>query len=219
MEAVRRQVRTLFGIQQVDMLRLALPGARPALNRADRLRTGRRFQVLYFGDLRADKGWQRVPDIARSLAAAGDQFRVIMHVGNPRTLARQRNKAARDAIKAANVEIVPGYLSDHDLTQLLADADVVILPYRAEGYSTRGSGVGLDSVAHGVPLIVSAGCTLGELVSCGNGLEAESDDDFASAIIKIRDNYPTFIAGAARAQQASKTWIADSLLPARVAGR
>jgi len=166
--------------------------------------------------LRNGKGWQRIPEIARLLSHEGIQ--VVMHIGNPWILDKRRHHAMRRAIRAANIEILPGHLSDLELSQLLSEVDVVILPYRPESYRLRGSGVGLDSIAHGVPLVVSAGCALGEFVANGNGLEAETDDDFVTAIVKIRDNYPSYLANAEHMQRASAEWLTDSPLLKRIAG-
>jgi glycosyltransferase involved in cell wall biosynthesis len=218
MDVVRQKMQAAFAGARVDMLRLALPTEYTQGDRVDRVRSGREFSVLYFGDLRNDKGWQRVPDIVRLLSSVGSNFRITMHVGNPWVLARRRNRTVRRAIDATGIEVLPGHVSDRDLAHVLSNADVVILPYRPQSYRFRGSGVGLDCIAHGVPMIVSADCALGEFVIDGNGLEARSDDDFVAAIVRIRKDYASFAAGAERAQRASKSWLADSLLPKRIAG-
>jgi glycosyltransferase involved in cell wall biosynthesis len=218
MDIVRHHMRAAFPNAQVDLLKLALPAENQKVDRVRRMLNGHAFRILYFGALRDGKGWQRVPDIARSLSNVGDDFRVAMHVGNPWVLARRRNRTVRNAMEAAGIEVLQGQLDDDELSNIVSDADVVILPYRPQDYRLRGSGVALDSIAHGVPMVVSAGCALGEFVADGNGLEAVHSDDFVAAIVSIRKNYPGYVARAERARQASTTWLADSSLPRRIEG-
>ena len=82
--------------------------------------------------------------------------------------------------------------------QCLAGSHIVLIPYEADRYTDRGSGVCIDAIAHGRPLIVSEKCTLEEYLRDGNGLCAESPEDFAKCIAEIAESHVTYSAASLR---------------------
>ncbi|MGB7206923.1 MAG: hypothetical protein WBD37_15740 [Anderseniella sp.] len=79
--------------------------------------------------------------------------------------------------------------------QCLAGSHIVLIPYEADRYTDRGSGVCIDAIAHGRPLIVSGRCTLEEYLRGGNGLSAESEEEFAQRIAQIAESHKAFAEG------------------------
>lgn len=81
-----------------------------------------------------------------------------------------------------NVELIEGYVADHDIDVLLDGARLVLLPYK----DATQSGVGLQAVARGVPCVVSAVGGLPELVqdsSEGLVVPPDSPEQLAEAIV------------------------------------
>jgi glycosyltransferase involved in cell wall biosynthesis len=106
--------------------------------------------VLLFGRLEEYKGvevlvegmrlvWERRPEVGLVVAGAGKAARVVP--GNPR------------------VSLIPRYIPESEVDDLLAEASLVALPYT----QASQSGVGVMAIAAGVPVVVSRLGALPEL--------------------------------------------------------
>lgn len=107
--------------------------------------------ILLFGRMEAYKGvgilveamdyvWRERPDV--------------------RLLVAGRGPATDDVPSDHRIEVIPQYVSEAELRRLLARATVSALPYT----QASQSGVGLLSIAHGVPIVVTRVGALPELV-------------------------------------------------------
>ncbi len=78
---------------------------------------------------------------------------------------------------AANIEILGRPLSSEAYAALLAEADAVVLPYLREAYYARISGVAVEAMLMGIPLIYSQDTWVSSMVSeYGAGLGFPSGD-------------------------------------------
>jgi glycosyltransferase involved in cell wall biosynthesis len=73
-----------------------------------------------------------------------------------------------------SVEFVDRYMTDDDLSVLLHSADAVLLPYESHEQAT--SGVLVEAVAAGVPVVATAFPHAIELLSDGAGIVVPHDD-------------------------------------------
>lgn len=114
-------------------------------------------RLAYFGQLDATRGAEDLFEASAALVREGRDVRVVM-IGSagrpdrypPGTLERYRALVARLEIEA-HVEWTP-YLTDHDAAQLLASADVCVLPYRRNSLGRSALAAALEN---GVPVIVA----------------------------------------------------------------
>jgi glycosyltransferase involved in cell wall biosynthesis len=88
-------------------------------------------------------------------------------------------RRARAAGVEGSVAFAPGYRSLESLAQLLAEATVVVIPYDSRDQVT--SGVLVDAVAAGRPVIATAFPHAAELLSSGAGLVVPQRDPVALA--------------------------------------
>ena len=154
------------------------------------------FGVAFIGASRAEKGWPRMPEIVRltqeKFAAAGlspPRFVVqALDPSDPMPLFQERIASLR----SQGVEVIEDALSNEELSRLLHSIDAMLIPYRRERYIDRGSYVAQDCLAHGVPMVITAGCTIESYVAGGNGIAASSDDEFAGALLAIAQERQAF---------------------------
>jgi hypothetical protein len=173
-------------------------------------RRGGAFCVGLLGAPRGEKGSYRLPGIARAIAAqrsansGAPRVTFIVQTSlEPR--ARSFTMAisllrARLSSRSVGIEIVWGGLSAPDYRQRLFDLDAVLLPYDLHRYATSGSGVILDAVNAGVPVIHTRGMAMQELMSAGNAIAASTDTDFADAILRMAHDPAPYRAAAAQAR-------------------
>lgn len=94
-------------------------------------------------------------------------------------------------------------LSSAEYDAAVADCDVMVLPYRRESYYARISGVAVEAVTAGVPLIYTRDTWCADLAAeCGAGLGMDDGDagQLLEAITAMARDYPRFAAeGRARA--------------------
>ncbi len=135
-----------------------LPGGIPPFQRRHG-RAGERLSVLSLGMVREYKGVDlllaaaaAVPDV--SVTVAGEQW--------GRAGAEVRRRAA-DPRLAGRVELLPGYVAAHDITDLMRRHDVLALTYR-RATASQNAQLGF---AHAMPVLASAVGTFAGLVRDG----------------------------------------------------
>lgn len=203
-DTLRRFLGDSFGLRPIDPCLLQPPAADPALR--DTLRgEDAALRVGFLGGSRRDKGFYRLPAIARatfSELASGPapplRFVVQVSGGGPEDWLR-RQLAAGDGLSEGQFELVPGPLDDRSFSALLAGCDILLLPY-SDRNSCRciGSGLLIDARINGVPVVCTPQRTLEEFISPDTGLTAESDRDFGRCIVTIARDIDRFRSAAAR---------------------
>jgi glycosyltransferase involved in cell wall biosynthesis len=166
-----------LGVQSVAVAPLAphLPGGLPVPSGRERAlarpvhRDGDPVRVLALGMVRDYKGYDLLLAAARdvpgvSVTVAGEQWGAAGE--------RIRQLAADPAL-AARVRVRPGYVPGVDVPALLAEHDVLALPYR---HATASQNVFLAH-AHGLPVLASTVGTFPDEVRDGvDGLLVPPDD-------------------------------------------
>ncbi len=128
-----------------------------------------RRRLLFFGLVRPYKG---LDVLLRALAAGPPEVALTVAGefwgGTEATVAAVHRLGLSD-----RVTLRPGYVPAGDIPGLFADADALVLPYRA-GTASQNAYL---AFAHGVPVVATRVGTLGETVRDGvDGLLAEPDD-------------------------------------------
>lgn len=79
---------------------------------------------------------------------ADPSVRLVLKLNGPATDLRE---VCGDAFGAANIEVINRYLSEEELQQLYASADVLVSLHRAEGFGIPMA----EAMAHGVPVVAT----------------------------------------------------------------
>jgi glycosyltransferase involved in cell wall biosynthesis len=163
--------------------------------------------LLFFGLIRAYKGVDLLLRALPLVARARPDVRLVL-AGDPLDPVEPLQTLARDLGVGERIDWRLGYLPDEEVEDVLADASVVVLPYRRR---VDASGVLALAVGHGLPIVASDVGSLGETVEefgAGEVVPPEDVEALAAACIRLlgddgrRDEA---VRGAARARGAL-TW-------------
>ena len=158
------------------------------------------LRVVSLGNARDEKGVLELFDAARILELRGDGggLELVLQVNHPNAeIAPAVERFAADP--PGNVRLVSEALSSEAYAELLASADIVATPYWRSIYEARTSGVFLEAVAAGKPVVCTAETWMAdELAHAGAGVVTRNRDAaaLACALIEARDRFPELSAKA-----------------------
>lgn len=206
-EAARQRLCNRFDVDPAKVVTIphgaTIPAARVEPFRRDRP------TLLTWGLIGPGKGIERVIDAMRSLHRLPDRPRyLVAGRTHPKVLAADgeayrnaRIEQARRNGVASSVTFDAGYRDVPSLTALIQSAAAVVLPYDTDDQVT--SGVLVDAIAAGRPVVATAFPHAIELLGSGAGIVVEHDDPDALAMALHRvltepDLAPSMAAEASR---------------------
>jgi polysaccharide biosynthesis protein PslF len=158
-----------------------------------RVKRPSRPTILTWGLLRPGKGIERVIEAMRSLDDVPGRPRyLVAGPTHPEVLAADgeayrdaRIEQARRSGVTESVSFDPGYYDGSMLTALVQQSSVVVLPYDSTEQVT--SGVLVDAIANGRPVVATAFPHAVELLNSGAGIVVDHDDPvgLASALRQV----------------------------------
>ena len=189
-EAARRRLCDRFGIDPEKVITISHgavvppPRARPAAHQGATL--------LTWGLVGPGKGIERVIDAMAELQSLPQRPRyLVAGRTHPKVLAADgeayrnaRMQQARSRGVVGSVAFDPTYRNVDDLTRLIQSASVAVLPYDSTDQVT--SGVLVDAVAAGRPVIATAFPHALELLASGAGIVVDHDDPHAMTLALSR---------------------------------
>jgi glycosyltransferase involved in cell wall biosynthesis len=181
-----------------------------ALTAADlRQQRRRRGTVVfgYFGEARREKGFDRLPEIIENLiviyGAGRVKFAIQVSAAPDNDTeevraARGRLERLADIHKAdAAIRLYQEFPDMRGYYTALAGCDALLMPYDVAAYQARGSGVALEGLALGIPIVVAAGTDMAVTFAGQGCITAASHtvDAFTQACSFVVDNLPAIAAG------------------------
>lgn len=124
------------------------------------------LKVVYLGDAREEKGYQNLPGIVKAIwddhVATGEVVFLLqsndnLSPGDPEVI-KARHKLAK--LCGEKVVLLEKKLSTMEYQEQLKSADICLLLYNPENYYARSSGVLIEALMTGIPVIVPAGTWL-----------------------------------------------------------
>ena len=107
----------------------------------------------------------------------------------------------------AAVESISKPMDSTSYYQMLLDSDVVLMPYRRSTYLARSSGIFVDALAAGKPVIATQDTWMSEqLKHFGAGVLCRDNDsaDLARAMVEAKESLPQM---KERASSGKKAWV------------
>lgn len=198
------------------------------------------LRVVCAGEMRIGKSGHMLKMLVRELARsefADGRLQVWVQAKNTQGLLRMSEgrpwvtALPQGPLPPATAKLVhvPHPLSTSDYIRLMELANVGLLPYRADSYGPRCSGVQVEYLASGIPVVVPAQTWMAmELEQVGGGpqhapgLAARDDHDYPRLLLEIVDRFEEFQARALRAapeyaRQHSPEAVLDFLLNVQAA--
>lgn len=117
--------------------------------------------ISVLGYTKAEKGSLMVPEVVERIVRMRPNARFTVQ-------ALSRSTRDEDALIKACLELRPapkmvrGSVEQKTFLRLLQETDLMLLPYDAESYGQRGSGLANQAAALGIPLVAPAGCAFAD---------------------------------------------------------
>jgi glycosyltransferase involved in cell wall biosynthesis len=166
------------------------------------------IHIVYLGDARSEKGYQHLPNLIDALWQNYLQLDKVKFTiqsnyniqgGEVEILAA---KLALSQYPISKIKLIDHPMQPDDYYQLLASADIVVLPYNPQNYQ-RTSGVLTEALAAGKPVVVPKGSWLAQQVDETRASIYRDPQDLPQAVIRLLKNLRTFTKSA---QQFSLQW-------------
>ena len=185
-EAARKRLCDGFEVDPAKLATIAHGAAIPA-SRIVPERMGRPV-ILTWGLIGPGKGLERAIEAMRTLHDLPTRPRyLVAGQTHPKVLATHGESYRRDRIEqaerhgiSASVDFDDDYRDVASLTALIQSSKVVVLPYDSKDQVT--SGVLVDAIAAGRPVVATAFPHAVELLSSGAGIVVDHDDPDAMAL-------------------------------------
>ena len=185
-EAARKRLSDGFDVDPAKLATIAHGAAIPA-SRIVPERVGRPV-ILTWGLIGPGKGLERAIEAMRTLHDLPTRPRyLVAGKTHPKVLATHGESYRRDRMEqakrhgiSASVDFDDDYRDVASLTALIQSSKVVVLPYDSKDQVT--SGVLVDAIAAGRPVVATAFPHAVELLSSGAGIVVDHDDPDAMAL-------------------------------------
>ena len=155
---------------------------------------GPALKLVYLGGARVEKGFHLLPRAVPILQEAYPeelswrlQAPISSALEEPEVVAARRQI---ESLQGGGIELIERHLTSAEFQSLLMSADLVLLPYLAEFYRARSSGILVQVLAAGKPAVIPA---LSWLSSQTNGLgaiEFGTAADFPHAVLQAIKELP-----------------------------
>lgn len=182
--------------------------------------------LLVAGGARMDKGLDRIVALVDEMQARGSTLAMTIQTSAEAQHARDAEVAG--LLDRLRRSALPGLVLRSealapDAYRALFRGAIVVQPYRAADFADRVSGVTLDALAAGAPVVATAGTWMARLIDAHGAGVAVADlgaPSLRAAIETVRADYAGFAARARRAsQQLRESHSARALIDALLAGK
>ncbi len=160
------------------------------------------FVATYLGNARTEKGFHLLPNALEYLRLshlASGRLRFVIQANGNLSLEEARIASARNRLAtfgSDDVQLLLAPLSVVDFHQRIMEADLILLPYDVASYRRRSSGILVQALACGRPVVVPAGTWLSEVSPAGGFVTYDKLEDLGPAIATAIDNLSSLQAAA-----------------------
>lgn len=150
------------------------------------------IRVLFPGGMRTNKGFQLSVEAAKRLSQ-DDRFEVIVRASSD--YAEEELKETVSALSGLSVSVESRRLDDEAFRRFLDASDIVVVPYLKSAFEARTSGLVVDAMILGKPVVALEETWLGDLVTSKKfGLAVSANpDSIIRGIEEISSNYTDYL--------------------------
>ena len=157
----------------------------------------RPLRLTYLGNARTEKGFHHLPGLVKALKQSHLETGLVKFVIQAnssmsleeRIIHNVRKKLA--AYPQDEVQILLAPLSRSEFQRHLFEADIVLLPYEPKLYQNRSSGIMVQAIAAGRPVVAPEGTWMAKAAPPGTCVTYKDVIDFPKACIKAVDEIET----------------------------
>lgn len=167
--------------------------------------------IAYLGDARLEKNYNLIPDAVAYLYnkyVATGKIRFVIQSnfnvpgGEPGILASAQRLGQ---YLPEQVKLIDNALDTDNYYKILADADAIIIPYDADRYRLRSSGILVEAMAAGKPIVTTSNSWMATQVTADHAILLDSGKPLGPAIERLILNFDRF-------RQAAVTKAANAML-------
>lgn len=182
-----------FTLTQTPFHTLPIPFDQTALRRhlSQERRSDGVLKVAYLGDARLEKNFHWIPDAVGAVLREprlAERVRFTLQCNFNVEGGELHQLAAKQRLAQFPSRIVTLFdrpLSNEEYYGLLADADVVLLPYSPANYKARSSGILVEAMAAGKPVITTRGSWMESMMAPGAGAVVDGPSAFGLALVDV----------------------------------
>ena len=172
-------------------------------------------RLLYAGAARRDKGFGIVVDLVQWLASTGSDIPIAVQI-TPEHYGKYDEPTRADIARLEAIRYGPLTLIRETPPpgEYAANfpGSICLQPYDAVEFADRVSGVTLDALAQGCPIVATAGTWTARLIQpfdAGIALQSPDAESVHAAALSLRADYPRYRANALAAAHAreAKAWV------------
>jgi glycosyltransferase involved in cell wall biosynthesis len=134
------------------------------------------------GNQRPEKGYQFMPEVARSLLKANPDIRILCHNANPGAMRETQEDMHEIAAKDQRLIMDERMAGGEVWQQILDSSDLILLPYVSPRFAVSYSAIAVEAIANAIPLVVPGGTSMARLVQEFGGAGTTFDRPDAPSI-------------------------------------
>jgi len=149
-----------------------------------------RPHLIFAGGARIEKGYGLLPDV---VAAFKERIRFTIHSGTVDAAADPVVQKAHRRLRrlaGPDVALITAPLEPEDYADLLRSADLLLLPYDAQAYGPRSSGILAEARALGIPAIVPAGTWMADVAGPATDVVFGHSAELSATIERVVTRLP-----------------------------
>jgi len=151
--------------------------------------------AVFLGGARTEKGFSVLVEAARLMKDDPIQLAVQCHRDDPDDAEATQAHATLEKVSRKTLRLVPESLDSKRYYELLASADIVVIPYREQNYRARTSGILVEALAAGKPVVVTEGTWMADQTvreKVGLPFQDGNPQDLRRAILELASSLETY---------------------------
>ena len=154
------------------------------------------FTIGFLGESRVDKGFNKLPDLIRSVLTKIQNINIIIQFSEK--IYPETEKYKKEIIELSKfnrgIKIINGYLDYFEYRKLLKEINIMPILYDAEKLNFVGSGLFYSCITHEIPIIIPKSASLIKNdLKYKSFLEANTVEEYADSIYKISKSYEVYL--------------------------
>lgn len=133
------------------------------------------LRIVYAGDARTEKGYHHIPDLIRDLEGNALSDKVVFEIQSNMAQARLEDATAErlalrelELFDGDRINLLRAPLDSNQYFDLVSTADILLILYDAKNYYSRSSGILVEALAAGIPVIIPADSWMGQQLADAN---------------------------------------------------
>ena len=181
----------------------------PILRDNKPLASNSKIVIGVLGGGRRDKGFHLVPDIVEQFnMVCRDDLEVVFVIQKPRAQEHLDVEVNRLS-QHNNIRFISESIPSNEYEGVMESCSILLLPYTST-YKLRGSGVAVEALANGMPVVCTDNTGLVDVISHENGKTATTVNEFSEALLCIASNLSVYKKRAATAGHAYLNRLLDN---------